>query len=162
MRRSFVYFFVGLIFSLGLVPLAIPAVEKQSGAFSRVVTAEVQGLVLYADGETPAAQVPVRIWDINQREFLFETITDENGYFTLPKLEPGKYYVTFDWMKLELLVVDSGEVMVQQPHDIIVVIPRGLGFMNIYQLGFMLTASTLSDMAIMYQREWSRTKVVSP
>lgn len=145
---------------LGAVGGAWAALPKQ-GAFSRVLSAEVQGIVFYADGETPAAEVPVRIWDIDQREFIYETETDRDGYFALPKLEPGKYYVTFDWMRLELEVVSTGE-LVQQPHDVIVIIPRGLGFMSINQLNLILMASTISEATLLYQGRYDRPPVVSP
>lgn len=137
------------------------AALSRQGAFSRVLSAEVQGIVFYADGETPAANVPVRIWDIDKREFIYETETDRDGYFALPKLEPGKYYVTFDWMRLELEVVSTGE-LAQQPHDVIVIIPRGLGFMSINQLNLILMAATISDATLMYQGRYDRPPVVSP
>lgn len=123
---------------------AAAAMRYEPGAFSKVITAEVQGLVFYSDGETPATDLPVRIWDIEKREFIYEDMTDENGYFELPKLEPGRYFVTFDWMKIELLVVEKASVVAQQPHDIVVVIPRGLGFVSINQLTALLLASTMS------------------
>lgn len=134
----------------------------QIGAFSRVVSAEVRGYVFYADGETPASGVPVRIWDALMRQFIFETETDENGYFDFPKLEAGKYYVTFDWVKLELEVMDNRMPYVQQPHDIIVVIPRGTGFMPLVHLQSLLVASTISEIAVLYREKPKRPPVVSP
>ncbi|MFH0953724.1 MAG: hypothetical protein V1873_05300 [Verrucomicrobiota bacterium] len=137
---------------------ALSVATVQAGAFSRVITAEIQGLVFYSDGETPAADLPVRIWDIEKREFIYETRTDENGFYKLPKLEPGRYYVTFDWMKLELLVVEEKETaLTQQPHDVIVVIPRGVGFVSLTQLSTFLLASTMSQ----YSFE-ERPRIVSP
>jgi hypothetical protein len=159
--HSIITWTVVLFYAAGAWNLS--AQEKNpSGAFSRIVSAEVQGLVFYEDGATPAANVPVRVWDTDQKEFIYETQTDENGYFTLPKFEPGIYFLTFDWMKLELIVTEAGKTMVQQPHDVIVIIPRGLGFMSVNQLVSILTASTISEMAVMYQREWQPAKIVSP
>ena len=127
------------------------AAIDQIGAFSRVISAEVRGYVYYADGETPAEGVPVRVWDALTREFIYETQTDEDGHFDFPKLEPGKYYVTFDWVKLELEVLDKGLPYAQQPHDIIVIIPRGTGFMPMTHLHALLLASTISEAALLYR-----------
>lgn len=157
MRRWFLILVVGGVMLWAPAP-ALSVATVQAGAFSRVITAEVQGLVFYSDGETPAADLPVRIWDIEKREFIYETRTDENGFYKLPKLEPGRYYVTFDWMKLELLVVEEKDTaLIQQPHDVIVVIPRGVGFMSLTQLSTFLLASTMSQ----YVFE-ERPRIVSP
>ena len=143
----------------GLCITECPASIERVGAFSRVVSAEVQGYIFYADGETAAEGVPVRIWDALTRQFIYETETDENGYFNFPKLEPGKYYVTFDWVKLELEVIDKGLPYAQQPHDIIVVIPRGTGFMPMVHLQMLLLAASISE-ASFYPPD--RPPVVSP
>jgi hypothetical protein len=146
-----------------------PAAIERVGAFSRVISAEVQGYVYYADGETAAEGVPVRVWDALTREFIYETETDPDGHFNFPKLVPGKYYVTFDWVKLELEVLDKGLPYAQQPHDIIVIIPRGTGFMPMTHLHTLLLASTISEAALMYREpppneppEPPRPPVVSP
>ena len=146
-----------------------PAAIERVGAFSRVISAEVQGYVYYADGETAAEGVPVRVWDALTREFIYETQTDRDGHFNFPKLVPGKYYVTFDWVKLELEVLDKGLPYAQQPHDIIVIIPRGTGFMPMTHLHTLLLASTISEAALMYREpppneppEPPRPPVVSP
>ena len=138
------------------------ATIEQIGAFSRVISAEVQGYVFYADGETPAEGVPVRVWDALTRQFIYETQTDGNGYFNFPKLEPGKYYVTFDWVKLELEVLESGLPYAQQPHDIIVIIPRGTGFMPSVHLQALLLASTISEAAMLYRNPPPFTPPDSP
>ena len=142
------------------------ATLEQVGAFSRVISAEVQGFVFYADGETAAQGVPVRVWDAVTREFIYETETDSDGRFNFPKLEPGKYYVTFDWVKLELEVLDKGLPYAQQPHDIVVIIPRGTGFMPMTHLHALLVASTISEAALIYRNPEltpnPRPPVVSP
>jgi len=137
-----------------------PAAIEHAGAFSQVISAEVRGYVYYADGETAAEGVPVRIWDALTREFIFETQTDADGYFSFPRMEPGKYYVTFDWVKLELEVLEKGLPYAQQPHDIIVIIPRGTGFMPMTHLHLLLLAAAISDAAIFYPPD--RPPVVSP
>jgi hypothetical protein len=156
----------------GLCAAECGAAIERVGAFSRVVSAEVQGYVYYADGETAAEGVPVRVWDALTREFIYETQTNEDGHFNFPKLEPGKYYVTFDWVKLELEVLDKGLPYAQQPHDIIVIIPRGTGFMPMTHLHTLLLATTVSEAALLYRKpppqdppeppEPPRPPVVSP
>ncbi len=146
---------------LGLTLYGFGVVPAEITPLTQVISADVQGLVFYADGQTPAADVPIRIWDIEKREFIYSAQTDENGYFHLPKLEPGKYYVTFDWVKVELLVVEPvGGV--QQPHDVVVVIPRGLGFMSLTHLSSLLVASTITESALLSEWNFERPSVVSP
>jgi hypothetical protein len=152
--------FWGLV-AMGVLSVAVPpanAARTEGGAMSRVVSAEVQGFVYYSDGETPAAQVPVRVWDFQTRDYILETITDEYGYYSLPKLEEGRYYVTFDWMKLELQVEGNATTLAQQPHDVIVIIPRGSGFLSFSQLTALLLASFLSNAT----HDWDRPHIVSP
>jgi hypothetical protein len=148
------------VLALWLAVAPAQAARTEGGAMSRVVSAEVRGFVFYSDGQTPAANTPVRVWDFQRREFIYETTTDDEGYFNLPKLQEGRYYVTFDWMKLELQVQGNTATFAQQPHDIIVIIPRGMGFMSFNQLTSLLLASLLSNAAI--QNQWERPKIVSP
>ena len=48
---------------------------RSAGMYSQIVEAEIKGFVYYTDGKTPAAKVPVRIWDVDERDFIFETET---------------------------------------------------------------------------------------
>lgn len=161
-RMSTALILFALLFSAapesGMAKLTEPAY------FYRVVTAEVQGLVFFSDGQTPAVDVPVRIWDLEKREFIYETTTDQYGGFYLPKLDPGRYYITFDSIRLELEVLPKTTQLAslaQQPHDIIVIIPRGTASMPLTQLNTFLIASTITEGAMVYQGEERRT-VVSP
>ena len=161
MRKSFIAVLVAYSIGVLLMPAVIASIQT-SPIYSEVVSAKVTGFVFYADGQTPAGDVPVRVWDIDKREFVFQTRTDPNGFYELPKLDPGKYYVTFDWVKIELVVTENSATMLQQPHDVIVIIPRGLAFMSITQINSILIASTMSEMALLYEQEWERPDVVSP
>ena len=161
MRRWLIAGLVAYMLGVLLMPGVIASIQT-SPLYSQVVSSKVSGFVFYADGKTPAGDIPVRVWDIDKREFVFQTRTDPNGFYELPKLDPGKYFVTFDWMKLELVVTENSSTMLQQPHDVIVIIPRGLGFLSIGQLNSMLVASTMSEMALMYEDQWKRPDVVSP
>jgi len=137
------------------------AAAASPSRFYRVFTAEAQGFVFYSDGLTPAVEVPVRIWDLDQRKFVYETFTDEFGAFQLPKLGPGQYFVTFDTLKLDLAVADLIGPVAQQPHDIIVILPRVTAAMPLMQLNAVLLASTISEGAYLYRNE-DRQIIVSP
>lgn len=140
------------------------ASAKSPYVVSPVTSAEVQGFVFYADGQTPAVDVPVRLYDIAHREFIYHTMTDDFGSYVLPRLEPGRYFLTFDWLKLELEVKPLGRGEVQQPHDVIVIIPRGLASLSISQLTSLLLATTLTQAATLYESPTiiERPPVVSP
>lgn len=148
---------------LALFILAIDAAARVAAPayFYKVVTAEAQGFVFFADAETPAARVPVRLWDTRQRDFIYETFTNDDGSFELPQLNPGRYYVTFDTITLELEVVPKIAMLEQQPHEIIVIIPRGTASMPLVHLNGILIASTISEGALLYKNE-KRQDVVSP
>jgi len=126
---------------------------KTDYVVSPLIAAELKGFVFYADGETPAAEVPVRVWDVNQRKFIYETTTDDFGAYFLPRLEPGRYFLTFDWLKLELEVLGNEATLIQQPHDVIVIIPRGLASVSINQMTSLLIATTLSQAAMGFSKE---------
>lgn len=129
--------------------------------FFKLVSADSSGFVFWSDGKTPAVGVPIRVWDLERREFVFETVTDENGAFQLPALAPGRYFVTFDVIRLDLDVVSPIPYAEQQPHDIIVVIPRGVASASFAQIYSWLMAGSLSEGALMYQME-KRESIVSP
>lgn len=137
---------------------------KNQYVVSPIVSGELQGFVFYADGETPAAEIPVRVYDIPRREFIHETITDDYGFYSLPRLEPGRYFLTFDWLKLEFEVLPKEGERLQQPHDVIVIIPRGLATVSLAQLSSLLFATTLTQAAARYEtwEEVERPIVVSP
>lgn len=87
---------------------------------------ELRGQVLYPDGKTPAAKVPVRVWSVEAKKFVYQSTTDEKGRYRLPKLAPGRYLVIFgDRMSVEVRVVEGAELS-GQPLNVI--IPRGQAF----------------------------------
>jgi hypothetical protein len=149
---------------LGVFSWPGQAEAKSQYVVTPIISGEVQGFVFYADGKTPAVEVPVRVYDIARREFIHETMTDEFGYYSLPRLEPGRYFLTFDWLKLEFEVLPNNLVQLQQPHDVIVIIPRGLATISLSQLSSLLFATTLTQGAMMYEtwEEVERPIVVSP
>lgn len=129
--------------------------QPQGQPPTRVEPARVRGIVYYSDGRTPAEDVPVRVWDADRQEFIYETKTDERGLYKIPNLPPGRYYVTFNWTKVDLQVAQElAGPLAHQPHDIIVCIPRPAGFAPLNALLPLLTTPLLTD--------WERPPVVSP
>lgn len=149
------------LLALCLMAVTASAVISRPAYFYKIVTSETQGFVFWSDGKTPAIGVPVRLWDIEKREFVFETATDENGAFRLPALGPGRYFVTFDTIRLDLEVLPQIPYAQQQAHDIIVVIPRGVASVPLTQLQAILLAGTISEGALLYRNE-DRKTIVSP
>lgn len=89
----------------------------------KIKPCELTGKVVYPDGKTPAAKAPVRVWNVAQKKFLFETVTDANGAYSIPKLPPGRYVLTFgDRVRVEL-IVENGDKLPAGPLN--VMIPRG-------------------------------------
>ncbi|MBN1510510.1 MAG: carboxypeptidase regulatory-like domain-containing protein [Phycisphaerae bacterium] len=149
---------IGLLLCAAVrVMAARPATSEM---YSQLIEAEVKGFVFYTDGRTPAAKVPVRVWDVRRREFIIETETNEYGFYSLPRLEPGEYYLTYDWTRLRIQIIGEHDGDVQQPHHVVVVIPRDVGFVAIPQMSAALFATTLSEMSRQYEEE--RDRPVSP
>lgn len=125
-----------------------------------LVGAEIKGFVFYSDGRTPAAKVPVRVWDIRRRRFVHETETNDAGFYRIPKLGAGSYFLAFDWTRLRMEIREPQEGEVQQAHHVIVVIPRDVGFVALPQMWAALLATSISEMARHYEEE--RPPPVSP
>ncbi|MHC4479558.1 MAG: hypothetical protein ACYS8K_05180 [Planctomycetota bacterium] len=81
------------------------------------------GTVLYSDGKTPAAEVPIRLWGVEKGEFCQQTQTDETGHYELADLEPGRYYAVFaDRVRVDLRVDEEAEL---SGGPLNVIVPRG-------------------------------------
>lgn len=150
-----------LLLAVCLAAVTASAVVSRPAYFFKIVTSDAHGFVFWSDGKTPAIGVPIRLWDTEKRDFVFETATDENGAFRLPALEPGRYFVIFDTIRLDLEVLPQIPYAQQQTHDIIVVIPRGVASVPLTQLHAILLAGTISEGALLYRNEDRRT-IVSP
>ncbi|MDA1087238.1 MAG: hypothetical protein O2901_09520, partial [Verrucomicrobia bacterium] len=108
-----------------LVALSTSHAWAQARQYSlKTVSERITGFVYYTDGETPAEDVLVRVWNVKTGDVIHETRTDEIGFYELPKLELGDYMVTFDRIRLDLEIVGREAAVVQHPHNIVVVIPR--------------------------------------
>jgi len=98
---------------------------------------ELGGQVLYPDGKTPAVRVPVRVWSVQEKRFVYQTATDEKGGYKLPRLVPGRYLVLFgDRVSVELRVAETAGVLAKPLN---VIIPRGRVFLTPEELELEVT-----------------------
>lgn len=151
-----------VIYAAAALGLFCAQTDVGAAAFYSMHPADIAGLVLYTDGETPAENVPVRVWDAQKREFILETETNEHGRYLLKALEPGEYYLTFDWTKLRLDIKPGPGNPERQNLGVVVVIPRPVGFVNVHMLNTMLIAGSLSERAVMLGDEERMSQVSSP
>lgn len=134
-RRALPVFMMALLLLCGSArgEDAKPASEQQAAGqdagvvkyrqFALVKPGELKGRVLYPDLNSPAAEVPVRVWDVQKREFVQTQSTDKDGSYCLSELEPGRYFVVFgDRVNVDLRVVKDADV---EPGPLNVIIPRG-------------------------------------
>ncbi len=116
----------------GFFPLAVLAFAVSvaaaradySGAHATFLPNEVAGIVLQADGQTPVAGFPVRVWNVDRNRFIFRTVTDQNGNFYVPPLASGESYVLVGRVRVNLSVLQPSDMVVSQRHDLIVALPR--------------------------------------
>ncbi len=102
------------------------AAEVKYSSYLEVKPGELKGQVLYPEGKTPAAKVPVRVWSVEEKKFVHQTTTDEKGNYKLPALKPGRYLVIFgDRVSVDLRVSKEIEGAVKPLN---VIIPRGQVF----------------------------------
>lgn len=95
-------------------------------------TSELSGKVMYSDAKTPASKVPVRVWSVTEKKFVVQTTTDENGNYTIPKLQPGRYVGVFgDRVRVDIQIVSAKEPMMKFLN---VIIPRGAPTVTVEQL----------------------------
>lgn len=83
----------------------------------------LNGQVLYTDGKTPAAKVPVRVWSVKEKKFVYETTTDDEGNYKIPELAEGKYLAVFGDRVIVDLRVSDAALPVKKPFNVI--IPEG-------------------------------------
>jgi hypothetical protein len=90
-----------------------------------VEPADLHGVVLFSDGETPVTRLGVRIWDSENERSVYRTQTNEEGIFSVPSLGNGRYFLVVGDLSIDLEVFsDKTKDGPQQSHDIVVVIPR--------------------------------------
>jgi hypothetical protein len=105
-----------------------PSLSAAEASHAQLMPQEILGVVLYADGETPVAKFPVRVWSADRRRYMFRTRTDSEGVFRIPSLGTGRAYVLVGRLKIDLEVIAREAGGLLQHHDIVVVLPRRMVF----------------------------------
>mgnify|MGYP003572490354 CR=1 FL=1 len=91
-----------------------------------VLPAEVRGMVMFPDGETPVDRMRVRVWDADTEKVVFKTRTNSEGVFTLPRPEEGNHYVTVGPVRIDMRVLTARAGVTPQPHGFVLVVPKRL------------------------------------
>ena len=119
-------FFVCFLICSILLPGIIVGQSEKKYPVIKVLSSEITGFVRYQDGETAVEELPIYVWDISQDRYLndWETITDKNGRYSIKPLPNGEYFIEYNKVRIELHVIEAPNVLVYQPHDIIIVIPE--------------------------------------
>lgn len=108
-----------------LLALALmPARGAGLSPHMELIPEEVNGVVLFPDGQTPVADLPIRVWDADQEKILFRTSTDRDGIFKLPEVPTGRLFIYVGRMRIEVRVLDRAINAAHQRHDLIIVISR--------------------------------------
>ncbi len=91
--------------------------------------AEIRGQVFIASEatdkeEVPARNVVVQVRDPDETKVFRETKTDDEGFYTVRKLPPGRYRLVIGGLHLNLEIVLEEEVASELAKTIIVILPK--------------------------------------
>lgn len=89
-----------------------------------VLPAEVRGIVLLPDGETPVERLAVKVWNAETEEVIYRTRTNEDGVFTVPRLTEGDHYATVGPVRIDMRILTARGGVVPQAHGVVVVVPN--------------------------------------
>jgi hypothetical protein len=89
-----------------------------------VLPADVRGVVLYPDGQTPVDHLRVRVWNAKTEEIVYKTETDKDGVFAVPRLDEGTHYVTVGPIRIDMRVLTARANVTPQTHAVVVVLPK--------------------------------------
>ena len=100
-----------------------PSVAAGYARFVEMRPGELTGKLLYPDGKTVVARVPVRVWSVENKAFVLEVLTDEKGGYSLGRLEEGRYLILFgDRVTVDIRVAKDAKDGVE---TLDVIVPRG-------------------------------------
>ena len=109
---------------MALLVALVAVGTSQAAPDVAVLPAEVRGVVLFPDGETPVDRLPVRVWNADTEEVVFKTRTNGDGVFDVPRLEEGNHYVTVGPVRIDMRILTARAGVTPQPHGFVVVIPK--------------------------------------
>ena len=147
-------------------PLAHSVIGAEYRHYYETISSEITGFVLFSDGKTPANDVPIRLWSFAQEKYVYETETDDDGFYKLPKLPIGTYQLEFDRIRVELRILeDRPDLIVSSghSHDIVVVIPRPIVVLNYIIIpGVVLPSGMIVGLPSLMEAPDTPLQVVSP
>jgi hypothetical protein len=112
--------FAGL---LALLLMRVPA--GGDSVHMNLVNENIVGVVLHADGITPVAGLPIRVWNESTKKMVCRTKTDRDGIFAIPdNLTKGSTFIYIGRLKVNVQMYAVEEGSIHQHHDIVVVLPR--------------------------------------
>lgn len=110
--------------ALAVLVASVATAVVQAAPDVTVLPAEVRGVVLFPDGQTPVDRLPVKVWNADTEEVVFRTRTDVNGIFDVPRLEEGNHFVTVGPVRIDMRILTARAGVTPQPHGFVVVIPK--------------------------------------
>jgi hypothetical protein len=111
--------------TLCLCLVASPGVRAENGEpHAELLPNDIAGVVLGPDGETPIEDLPVRVWSVDRRRYLYRTKTDKDGMFDIPRMRTGRCYLLVGGVKIDLRILSRRAGSLMQHHDIVIALPR--------------------------------------
>lgn len=103
--------------------------EKQTElARVRVPSQAIQAQALYPDGKTAVSEASVKVWDVEDPEFVWRGKADKKGRFELPALELGDYLlIVADRVTIPLRVDKDVTTLEESESSIDLFVPHGRG-----------------------------------
>jgi hypothetical protein len=117
-------------FSVSAADPAEPSrTDKPNRPIMTVTYADIQGKVFLnsarqGEDESPASNVKVQVRDLETGQVLREALTDKEGYYILPKLEPAEYLMIIGRLKIQLIVKTETQSLTELPKVLIVILPE--------------------------------------
>ena len=141
------------VFLLACLWLPAPVNAADDGVI-KVLSSEITGFVRYEDGETPVEELEVNVWNKENEQYMkdWRTITDEYGQYSIKPLPTGRYQIEYGVVKVNLDVVEQANVLVYQPHDIIVVIPQAVAVPSLF-LPELTAAGSMVNVPLLISRD---------
>jgi len=87
---------------------------------------DIVGVTLCPDGQTPVADLPVRVWSVDKDKMIYKTQTDKDGGFRIPSLSAGRCFIFVGRVKVDINVLRNQQNALTQHADWVVVMPRSL------------------------------------
>jgi hypothetical protein len=130
------------------------------GQLETVSSVELKGKVLLPNGTTPAPGMSVRVWDVEQKKFIYNTTTDKEGTYALQKLPPGRYVLVYgDHIRVNLLVVEGTEPVTRFLN---IMVPGPMVVIPLWILAALLAAGAIAGAIAGFSGNGDHDQPMSP